>query len=86
MASPQARTGRDGAKQGMAIMTAIQAMKNIMVFLAPNLSWHHAFTTNPASWPTSAELDRPDCHAGVMSFSSVPGSYSPKRSLNCVWP
>lgn len=39
MASPKAKTGREGAKTGMKIMTAIQLMKNIIVGRQPKRSW-----------------------------------------------
>jgi hypothetical protein len=68
MASPHARIERDGAKTGMKIMTAIHAMKNIMVGRQPKRSCVQALTSRPASWPTSDELDRPDCHEAEMTL------------------
>jgi hypothetical protein len=35
MASPNARTGKDGAKTGIKMVTVIHAMKNIMVGRQP---------------------------------------------------
>lgn len=74
MASPQAKIERDGAKTGMKIMQAIHAMKNIIVCRHPKRSWAQALTRRPASWPTSAELDKPDCHEGEMMLWPCVGS------------
>ena len=79
MASPHAKIARDGANTGMKIMTAIHAMKNIMVLRQPYRSWAYALTRSPANWPTSDEFDKPDCHAGVMRVCPEPGSNCPKR-------
>jgi hypothetical protein len=38
IASPNARTDKDGAKNGIKIITAIHAIKNIIVGRQPNLS------------------------------------------------
>jgi hypothetical protein len=68
MDSPKARIERDGANTGIKIMTAIHAIKNIIVCRQPKRSWLQALTSKPASWPTSEELDRPDCHVGEMTL------------------
>lgn len=86
MASPQARIGRDGVNTGMKIITAIHAMKNIIVCRQPKRSWAQALTSKPASCPTSAELDKPDCHEGEMTLWPCVASKLPKRSWNCFWP
>jgi hypothetical protein len=49
MASPKAKTGNEGAKTGMKIITAIHVKKNIRVGREPNRSWAHPLTTSPAN-------------------------------------
>ena len=68
IASPNANTDKDGAKTGIKIIMAIQTIKTIMVGRQPNLSWVYELTKSPASWPTRAELLRPDCQGAGMSF------------------
>jgi len=74
MASPKARTGREGAKKGIKMAIVIHAMKNIMVGRHPNLSWLYELNARPNSSPTTAEFAKPDCHGAVISFELVPGS------------
>lgn len=85
IASPKAKTGSDGAKTGIKIITVIHAMKIIMVIRQPNRSWQYAFTNSPASWPTTDELDRPDCQAGLMRLVPDASSNKPNRFWNCDW-
>lgn len=63
----------------MKITAAIKTMKNIMVGRHPNLSCVYALIINPASCPTNAAFDRPDCHAAEITFAPDVGSYTPKR-------
>lgn len=74
IASPNASTDKDGAKNEIKTDAAIQTMKNIIVLRHPNLSLQYEFTTRPNSSPTKAELAKPDCHGAEISFFLVPGS------------
>jgi hypothetical protein len=86
IASPKAKTLSEGAKKGMKIMTANQAMKAIIVGRQPNRSWVYALIRSPANWPTREELDKPDCHEGAISFCFDFSSKTPNRLWNCDWP
>jgi len=46
----------------------------------PKRSCVYELTISPASCPTSAELDKPDCHDGGISF--LPGSPMPNLFWN----
>lgn len=50
------------------MVTAIHAMKNIIVGRQPYRSWQIAFRTRPASCPTTAEFESPDCHSAGINF------------------
>lgn len=87
MTSPKAKTPREGEKKGMKIAQTIQTMKNIMVLRQPKRSCAHVLINRPVSWPTRAELERPDCHDGVMPYvPGLEGTGVPKRRWNCSWP
>ena len=87
MASPNANTDKEGVKKGIKMTSAIHTMKNIIVFRLPNRSCAHAFRSRPANCPTTAELDRPDCQLGVITFlPGEPGTGVPKFAWNCSWP
>ena len=66
IASPKAKTFKDGEKNGIKITTASQAMNAIIVGRQPNRSWVYKLIIKPASCPTRAEFDRPDCHDAVI--------------------
>lgn len=82
IASPNASTDNDGAKKTMKTAQNIQPIQNMNVRRHPKRSWQKPLIIKPASWPTSAELLRPDCHSGGMSFSPVAGSVVPKVLRN----
>lgn len=84
IASPNASNDNDVEKKGMKIIKAIQPMKNIIVGRQPKRSCAQAFTSKPASCPTSAEFDRPDCQLGVINLApGFAGLGTPKRFWNC---
>ena len=86
IASPNARTGREGANTGIKIITVIQAMKNIIVGRHPKRSCAYMLMMRPNSWPTTEELERPDCQEAGIEYFCVAESYTPNRSWNWVWP
>jgi hypothetical protein len=76
MASPNARSGREVAKTGPKMVMHIQARKNIMVGRQPNRSCVQPLMKRPTSWPTTEELDRPDCQdasrvSGTCTFATI---------------
>lgn len=74
MAIPNARTGSEGAKKVAKTAKDIQTRKSMVVFRGPILSQSHPLATRPISWPTTDELESPDCHEGGMAKPPRPSS------------